>query len=163
MSMYKTLCILLCIPLTGFSSEEFSIEDHWWSQGDIPVSVIYDLRSDIDLNESGCVESSVADTLESTQVQLSPGKTSVIVKPKSWCLCGAYNCPVWVYAIKDGKARRIWSTKGTGVVEILDKSVNGYRQIRESGGTAGHSYMGLWEWDGGKYKLIKEKYSTPAE
>lgn len=162
-SMRKTLCLLLFIPLAGFSYEEFSIEDNWSSRDVIPASVVSDLRFEIDLNESGCLESNVRDTLESSQVQLSPGKTSLIVKPKSWCLCGAYYCPVWIYAIRDGKTRRIWSTKGTSSVEILDKSVNGYRQIRESGGTAGHSYMRLWGWDGKKYKLIKEKYSVSAE
>jgi hypothetical protein len=48
-------------------------------------------------------------------------------------------------------------------VDILDVKTLGYRQLRESGGTAGHSFERTWAWQGKKYKVIKEKYTTAGE
>lgn len=151
------LLIALTLSLNAHALEDFGVEEPLQNQIPISASIISELSYEVDLKKNGCTETNVADALEATRVSLSAHPLETIIKPKSRCLCGAYYCPVWIYQEKNKIAKRLWSSPGTGFVEILDRKNKGYRQIRESGGTAGHGYKQLWVWDGKKYRLVVNK------
>jgi hypothetical protein len=155
--------IVVALSLVTFNVhavEQFNVETPLSIREPIQPSIVVDLSRDIDLRGSGCSESSIREAIEATRVHLSSTRQEILVKPTAWCLCGAYYCPVWIYQLVDGNAKRIWFTPGTASVEILSKKQNGYHHIRESGGTAGHSYFRVWSWNGTKYRVSREKYTV---
>jgi hypothetical protein len=68
---------------------------------------------------------------------------------------------MWVIQLEnEGSAQRIWSTQGTGMIEILDQEINGYRQIYASGGSAGHVSCSISACDGRQYAVLMTGYDT---
>lgn len=156
---FKSIAILLSLTfsLHAYAADVFGVEAPLSDQVSISASILSELGTEIDLQKNGCVENKLEAALEATQISMSQQSHAVLVKPRAKCLCGANYCPIWIYQLNRNGAKRIWSTPGTGFVELLDKKNKGYRQIREGGGTAGHNHVGLWVWDGKKYRLTKKK------
>ena len=149
--------LLLLISFDARALDEFGAEEHLSHSATIPAAIIADLSHEINLEESACNEKNIAPALEASKVKLSATSQEIFIKPKAWCLCGAYYCPMWIYQVSNNSAKRIWSTPGTSYLQILDKKSHGYRQIKSGGGTAGHGSETTWAWDGQQYKVIKEK------
>lgn len=139
----------------SFAATGFSIEEPLDNQIPIPSSIISDLSNKIDIQKYGCTESKISQTLEATKISLSSSSHEVLVKPKASCICGANYCPVWIYQINKKSTKLIWSSPGTGYIEILDKKNKRYKQIRDGGGTAGHDHEEIWAWNGKKYLQTK--------
>jgi hypothetical protein len=158
--MRTLLLASFLIAINAYAVEEFNVEVPLSNRASIPAVVIDDLSNDIDLKGSGCSESSIAEVIEATSVRVSSTHKELLVKPTAWCLCGAYYCPIWIYQLSGRKAKRLWSTRGTSNVEILVTKQKGYHHIRESGGTAGHSYFQIWEWDGARYRVSRKKFMS---
>lgn len=144
--------LLLLISSIAIASDEFGSESPIEDPDEIPLPVISYLSKEINLVTQGCQERKLSDALEAKLVNISTHSKALVVKPKSWCLCGTYYCPMWLFQIQGNTANRIWSTEGTSGFEILDKKSNGYRQIKESGGVATHGHESIWFWGGKKYK-----------
>ena len=161
--MKITLLFLLAVTFEAFALDEFSAEGRFAHQAPIPPSVFSDVKGESNLEDCGFSENNISKALEATEVLIGDSNPAILVKPKSWCLCGAYYCPIWLYQLNNKSATRIWSTPGTSGIDILDHKTQGYRDIKESGGTAGHSYYRIWVWNGMKYKVRKEKYTTAGD
>lgn len=163
------LLFLFCISLDVLALDEFSVEETFAPQEPLPATIISDFNTDIELRKSKddqedrCAGKNVSDELEATKIELGSSIQGILIKPKSMCFCGAYCCPMWIYQLNNKSAKRIWSTQCISGINILDKNTHGYRQIKGSSGTAGHSYEAIWAWGGTKYKIIKEKSTTAGE
>ncbi|HYR05331.1 MAG TPA: hypothetical protein VEP71_01465 [Gallionella sp.] len=155
--------LLFLFSLDAHAVDGFSVEDTLSHQEPIPASVSSELSRETDFKGSGCKEKNISEALEATKVNISSRVHEILIKPKAWCLCGAYSCPIWIYQLNNKSIKRIWSTPGTNGVDILDERTHGYRQIKESSGSAGHSYEAIWAWDGVKYKIVKEKSTTAGK
>ncbi|HEY8085781.1 MAG TPA: hypothetical protein VIE69_09295 [Methylophilaceae bacterium] len=155
------ITILCLITLSAHARDEFAAESSIKNLEPIPAPIISHLSAEIDLDKHGCKEKRLADTLEGKEISLNSHVRTFLLKPKAMCLCGVYYCPVWIYKFKNNSAERLWFTAGTGEVEILDNRSHGYRQIKESGGTAGHSYERNWAWDGNKYTVVNDLSQKP--
>ena len=140
------------MPLFATASDEFGAEDPIENPDKIPSPIISYLSKEINLGTQGCQEEELSDTLEAKLVNISAHTKAFVVKPKSWCLCSVYYCPMWLFQMHGNTANRVWSTEGTGGFEILDKKTNGYRQLKESGGVAMHGSESVWSWNGKKYE-----------
>ena len=150
--MKRLLLLLLFLPLLARASDEFGVEEPIEKPDKIPSSIISYLSENLGEDIKSCEIRRVDEAFEAKSVKISVRSHALIVKPKAWCLCGAYYCPMWIFQIKDNTANRIWSTEGTSGLEILDKKTNGYRQIKESGGVATHGHESIWVWGGEKYE-----------
>lgn len=153
------LLALLLLCNAAYAEQTFGVEEALARQTPIPESVLSDLNGEISLTRNSCAQSSLAEALEATKVEIGSKDPTILVKPKSnaWCLCGAYYCPVWMYQITNVSTKRVWYTPGTSTVTILKAKTRGYRKIQSAGGTAGHGFEELWVWDGKKYQLAREK------
>ncbi len=106
----------------------------------------------------------VRDALEATVIDLGNQKRTLLLKPKlpgesksAWgCFCGAYACPMWIYSVDSGAARRIWSSAGASV-KIVDHKDDGSKRLLASGGSAGHQEAALYGWNGKTYRVLREK------
>jgi hypothetical protein len=150
--MKQLLLLLLFLPLFASASDEFSVEELIEKPNKILSPVISYLSENLGDDIKSCEIKKVDEAFEAKSVKISAHSRAFVVKPKSWCLCGAYYCPIWLFQVNGHSANPIWSTKGTGVLEVLDKKTNGYRQIKESGGVAAHGSESIWAWDGKKYE-----------
>lgn len=148
--MKRLVLLLLFFPLLAGASDEFGVEEPIEKPDKIPSPIISYLSENLSNDIKSCEIKKVDEAFEAKSVKISAHSRAFVVKPKSWCLCGAYYCPIWLFQAKS--ANPIWSTKGTGALEVLDKKTNGYRQIKESGGVAMHGYESIWAWDGKKYE-----------
>lgn len=151
---------MLFMPLFATASDEFGAEAPIENPDKIPTPIISYLSKEINIDAQGCQEEKLIDTLEGKLVNISAHTKALVVKPKSWCLCGAYYCPMWLFQVQGNTANRIWYTKGTSGFEVSDKKTNGYRQIIESGGVAMHGYESIWAWGGEKYEEIYRQVWT---
>ena len=155
-TMKRLLLLLLLLPLIAEASDEFGAEEAIKNPDKLPSSVISYLSKNLDEEIKYCEIKSMDDAFEAKSVKINADSQAIVVKPKNWCLCGAYYCPMWLFQINGSTANRIWFAEGTGGFELLDQEANGYRQIKESGATAGHGHESIWTWDGEKYR---ETYS----
>jgi len=154
--VYPLIQLLFVLIITNayssaFADDTYSVENPLEHQTNIPKSILSDLSKKIDLQQYGCLENEISETLEASAINLNSSFNHILVKPKAWCLCGANYCPVWIYQLNKKNTRLIWSSPGTSYVEILDKKNRRYKQIRDGGGTAGHEHQTTWVWDGKKY------------
>lgn len=150
--MKRLLLLLLCLPLLTNASDHFSIEEDIEKPDAIPLSVTSYLRSSLGTEINDCEIKKLDEAFEAKFVKISADSQALLVKPKNFCLCGVYLCPVWLFQITGSTANRIWFSQGTGGLELLDQEVNGYRHIREGGGSAGHGSESIWAWAGKEYK-----------
>jgi len=150
--MKQLLPLFLIFSSLAIASDEFGAESPIENSEKIPSPVISYLSKEINLGTQGCQEEKLSDALEAKLVRISAHTKALVVKPKAWCLCSAYYCPMWLFQIKENTANQIWSTEGTGGFEILDKKTKGYRQIKASGGVAGHGSESIWAWNGKQYE-----------
>jgi hypothetical protein len=156
----KIFFFILTLFCNGIYAEQiYSIEESLTPQAKIPESVLSDLKNEVDLEIGGCTQSSLAEALEATHIELDSKYPTLLIKPKTnaWCLCGAYVCPVWIYQLTSKGSQRIWSTSGTDIITIQDRNSHGYRNILSESGTAGHGDDEQWVWSGKKYKLARKK------
>jgi hypothetical protein len=67
-------------------------------------------------------------------------------------LCGASNCPSWIYRkTRDGYSLLL-SESGSGI-SVEKSSTNGYRDLRNSGHySASETYVTIYRFDGRKYR-----------
>lgn len=67
-------------------------------------------------------------------------------------LCGASNCPSWIYRkTRDGYSLLL-SESGSGI-SVERSSTNGYRDLRNSGHySASETYVTIYKFDGHKYR-----------
>jgi len=155
------LPLLILYYFDAHASDTFSVEETFSPQAIIPTSVISDLSKSLSLEEYGCKEKNLGEALEATAIKLNSHHQTILVKPKAWCLCGTSSCPMWVYQLENNGARQIWSYPGTHGVEITDKIIKVYRQIRIADSSIrGDTYEAIWAWNGKKYRLIRKKQST---
>lgn len=82
----------------------------------------------------------IEEAFEAKLVKISASSQAVVVKHKALCLCGGYYSPIWLFQDKSNTASPIWSTKGAGMLELLDKKTNRFRKLKESSGVAMDGY-----------------------
>lgn len=141
------------------ASEEYSIEERFQNPVKIPAAISSQLNKEMGKDISHCEDKKPDSRYEAQMVNLSSSLKAYLVKPTNFCLCGVYYCPVWLFKMKDAQASLIWSTAATGNLAILAKKNNGYHQLKESGGTAGHGHKSIWSWDGNKYmEIYRQSY-----
>jgi hypothetical protein len=67
-------------------------------------------------------------------------------------LCGASNCPSWVYRKAGNTYKLLLSDSGSGI-SLERSSTNGYRDLRVSGHySASETYVTIHKFDGNKYR-----------
>jgi hypothetical protein len=151
MRLLITAAIVLIHSSTALA-ESFSIEESFTHPVKVPAAIQSRLDAEIAKDIAHCEDVRPETRYEAQVVSLSPSLRAYLLKPTNFCLCGAYYCPVWLYSMQGTQAKRIWSTPATGVLEIMASKTNGYHQLKEYGGTAGHGYKSIWSWDGKKYQ-----------
>ena len=152
----RTLALIvlaLCRP--AYAEQTFGAEEALTHIAAIPAAVRTMLGAELDLKASGCLQQTLAEALEATSVDIGSTHLTIFIKPKleAWCLCGVYNCPAWIYESSAVGAKRLWSTRGTDSVSVLEQKHRGFNLIRSEGGTAGHGFVELWSWNGKRYVL----------
>jgi hypothetical protein len=146
--LMKNLFFLLMIfsPLAD-ADNEFSVEEHFANTTVIPDLILRDLVSHVDLKANQCIETRVIDALEASEIHLNANVKHIVIKPKSWCLCDATQCPMWIYKLNTKKPTPIWHEIGTGI-EVLETKSKGYFRIK----VYGHLSSGVSVWNGKQYQ-----------
>ena len=164
LNTYRVMAAVLTLlgGVGASASEQYSVEQSFKNQVNVPSSVALLLGEELNLAKSGCPQSSVAEALEATEVKVGSAVTSILVKPTpaAFCLCGAYYCPAWLFAVTPTGAKQLWFTAGTSYIEILNSRDTGYRRLRSGGGAAGQGLVESWIWSNGSYRLSKTKRWT---
>jgi hypothetical protein len=163
MRLLITAAIILLHSITAFA-DSFSIEESFTQPVKIPAAIQSRLNAEMAAGINLCEDVRPETRYEAQMVSLSPSLRAYLLKPTNFCLCGVYYCPVWLYSMQGTQARLIWSTPATGVLEIMSKKTNGYHQLKEFGGTAGHGYKSIWSWNGKKYlQIYRQTYTTSSK
>ena len=100
-AMKRLILLLLFLPLFATASDKFGVEDAIKKPDKIPLPVISYLSENLDKNIKQCEIEKVSEAFEAKSVRISAHSTALVVKPKAWCLCGAYYCPMWFFQIKN--------------------------------------------------------------
>ncbi len=148
----------------ALAGENFNIEEGFAHTADVPASAAKDIEKTSDGPCFAESKTTARDALEATRIDLGNQTQALLLKPKlpsedkaAWgCFCGAYSCPMWIYSSDAAGARRIWSSAGSSV-EIVDHKDNGSKRLLVSSGSAGHQEAVLYGWNGGRYKVLRNK------
>lgn len=153
--------LLLLVSSTLMAFEDFSIEESFTKPVKIPDPITSHLNKKMKKDINYCQESKHNDMFEAQTVSLNKSTKAYLIKPAVMCLCGVYYCPMWMFQVKGKAANLIWSTPATGVMAILNTKSNGFLQIKDYGGSAGHGHTSIWSWDGKKYReSFRQLYSS---
>ncbi|MGQ2966751.1 hypothetical protein [Methylophilus sp.] len=163
MHLLITAAIVFLTSITAFA-ERFSIEESFTHPVKIPAAIQSRLNAEMGEDIKHCEDVRPDTRYEAQMVKLSQSLSAYLLKPTNFCLCGVYYCPVWLYQMQGTQARRIWSTPATGNLEIMPAKTNGYHQLKEFGGTAGHGYKSVWSWNGKQYQEVyRQTYMTGSK
>lgn len=147
------------------ASEEFRVEEHFKTPTKLSASIIAQLTKELGATKiSACQEPQSKDLFEAQLVSLNKSTKAYLVKPAHMCLCSANHCPMWMFKIKGSTQKLIWSAPATGVLEILDKHLNGYKKLKEAGAAATHGGESIWAWDTNSYtEIYKNVWTMDAD
>lgn len=149
--MKRLLLLFMFIPFISIASDEFAAEASIDNPDKISPLVTAYLSKNLSDEIKTCEIKRVEDAFEAKQVKLSAKTNTLLIKPKNFCLCGVYYCPMWLLKVNDKVVKPIWFTEGTNALEILDKKTNGFKHIRAFGSVASHGHESIWAWRGKKY------------
>jgi hypothetical protein len=150
-----TLFTLLLITLCAQSAEEFSFEQTFKRPAKIPASIVVQLSKQAATKDiSTCQGVKQDDLFEAQLVSLGKSAKTYLVKPAHACLCGAHDCPMWLFKMNKAAAKLIWETPATSLLEVMDKKLNGYSKLREVSAFEGQGHETIWGWNTSSYTDI---------
>ncbi len=151
---------LLFFSLSALGADEFGVEQPFENPDKIPYPVASYLSRNLAKEINLCYLKNIDDAFEAKFVKISSNNKAIFVKPKAWCLCGVYNCPIWLFQIAGNRAKPVLYSGGTSGLDILDKKTNGYRLINDY---SVHGRETTWAWDGTKYRETVTKIRSRNE
>src|SRR5215471_17241581 len=82
------------------------------------------------------------------------GTRQLLIKGSGSCLCGAQNCPFWIYRKRDGQNELLLQGAGSTRVSATHQSTKGYRSIvSESHASAIETIVRTYQFNGKQYQL----------
>jgi|GEM_PF-374392 len=136
-------------------AEEFKSVERFKAPANIPAPIIAYLTNALGGNQlAACQDARPLDLFEAQIVSLNASTKAYLVKPARMCLCGTDDCPMWLFKVKGKVTKPIWHTEGAGVVEVMEKKLNGLHKLKESGNAAAHGHEFMYAWDKSSYTEI---------
>ncbi|MBF4988101.1 hypothetical protein [Methylophilus sp. 14] len=158
----KTMTVLRSILIlsswlfaTMAMAEEFNAKEAFRAPVPVPGPIIAYVSNELGGNQlAACHEIKALDLFEAQLVSLNASTKAYLVKPARMCLCGGDECPLWLFKAKSKVTKPIWHTNGASMVEVMDKKLNGYLKLKESGSAAANGHEAMYGWDRNSYTEI---------
>jgi hypothetical protein len=153
--------ILLLVSFNAIAAEFFNAEERVKSPAKIPASIVSYLTKEGGTDKiAACREIKPNERFEAEIININKATKAYVVKPAHMCLCESGHCPMWMFKLKGSTAKLIWSAPEVKVVEVLDKKLNGYRELKAIVDTATRGSEFIWSWDRDSYSEIYKNVWT---
>lgn len=146
------------------ASEQYSINQPFDHPAKTPLPVLQKVEQWLQANKIGRYDAAaLQQATEAVLVNLGPAK-AYLVKPATQEMCAENHCPMWLVQMKGKQAKLIWSSPAVSAVEILDKKLNKYRELKEVSAYPAHGSEQIWAWDARNYfEIYKNVWTWNAE
>ncbi|SDK30537.1 hypothetical protein SAMN05192566_0805 [Methylophilus rhizosphaerae] len=157
-SRHYSIAVVFALLLTSIASladEVFNSEESFKSPVSVPAPIVAHLTKALGSEKtSTCQVSRPHDMFEAQLIDLNKSTKAFLVKPARMCLCEANNCPMWVFKAKGSPSKPLWSSPSTKTFTLLDKTLNGYKKLREVSADATNDRESIWSWNKDSYVEI---------
>jgi thiol-disulfide isomerase/thioredoxin len=112
----------------------------------------------IDPDDLGCVQQTGLDkSVTIRPIRLAADKNQqLLIRGSSSCLCGAQNCPFWIYRKTGNRYERLLTGAGSIKVRAGQQTAKGYRDvISESHASAVETIVRTYRYDGSRYQPFR--------
>lgn len=154
-NMNITLLLLLAAFSLHSGAEEFNLETPFKTPVQVPAIILRHMVSELTAAErDACMAVAQSALFEAQTVHLNSVAKAYLLKPAHRCLCVQQSCPVWLYSATGKTSRRLWHVAATEHVDLLDKKLSGYRELKEYSNHASHGHESIWSWNKHHYEEI---------
>jgi len=154
MSDEKRFFLLKTVLMCGFLITLSPTHAQTRHQSEIPATLL----SVIDEDDRNCVlnEGGIRKHVRVAPIRLAPKGKQILIRGSDSCLCGAQNCPFWIYRKVTGQYELLLKGIGSTKVNAGRKLAFGYRDlITETHASANETLIRTYRFDGKHYQASR--------